>query len=139
MAKSRDRQATTGESPKDHILQCLEKARAILSDPDQEWFPANSFKLLDEFERLGLDTQEAQTEALARAAREVSPDDYEPPEPPGISDEQVCRGTEMIPFVWESKTFKEMMFFKFGIHRQGWLYIFSLHKADFARKKRGAR
>jgi hypothetical protein len=118
------------------LQRALEQARTILADPNQEWYPANTFKLNEEFERLGLDTYEQQTEALLRAATEVCPDDYEPPEPPGTSAEKVCRGTVMLPFYWDSPTFRSSMFFKFGIHREGFLYIFSLHVPDFPRKKR---
>jgi hypothetical protein len=121
---------------KDQLQRALETARHVLTDPEADWYPANTFKLNDEFEKLQLNTYAAQTEALLRAAREVTAEDYEPPEPPGTSDEPVCRGTQMLPFVWNSESFRKLMFFKFGIHKAGHLYIFSLHPADFIKKTR---
>jgi hypothetical protein len=123
----------------EELQQALEMARRILSNADHDWYPANTFKLMEEFERLGLETYDDQTSALRRAASEVCPADYEPPEPPGFSNEAVCRGTQMLPFVWLSSSFGTLMFFKFGLQREGYLYIFSLHAADFPKKKMGSR
>jgi len=126
--------------PTDEELQLsLEMAREILADPDEDWFPANTFKLDEEFERLGLDTHEAQTDALRRAAAEVCLADYEQPEPPGLSNESACRGTPMLPFYWQSESFGSLMFFKFGLQRHGYLYVFSLHVPDFPRKRQRKR
>lgn len=127
--------ASTPRRPTDsEIQQALDKARQILADPDQDWYPANTFKLNAEFELLGLDSYAEQTGALRRAADEVCPDDYEPPEPPGTANEPVCRGTQMLPFVWRSHSFDSMMYFKFGFDKDGHLFVFSLHKPDFPKK-----
>jgi hypothetical protein len=116
----------------DDITAALEFARARLNEGD--WYPCNTFKLQGEFESLDLETSEEKLDALQRAAAEVSAEDYEAPAPPGVADEPACRGIQMIPFCWESPSFGRRMYFKFGIHRDGHLYVFSLHEADFRKK-----
>src|SRR4051812_29452788 len=97
----------TVEVPSPASLQSsLETARRILSDPEEDWYPANTFKLQADFERLHLESHGDRTEALRRASVEVCPAHYCPPEPPGISAEKVCRGTLMLPFVWTSPSFQ---------------------------------
>jgi hypothetical protein len=123
----------------DQLREALDIAQSILADPDDDWYPASYFKLVDEFEQLGLATTEQQREALARAAAEVCPEDYVPPEPPGIADQESCRGTRMLPFGWQSESFGCQMFFKFGIQKHGYLYVFSLHELHFPLKNRSAR
>src|SRR5262245_3190235 len=99
----------------EELRTALEAARRILADPEQDWYPANTFKLAAEFELLGLETSADQRAALQHAANEARPEDYEPPEPPGLSDEPACRGTQMLPFDWSSIHFGSRMFFKFGL------------------------
>jgi hypothetical protein len=101
-----------------------------------EWYPCNHYKLLAEFESLGLETDEQKLEALQRAAAEVSPIDFDDPEPPGVSVEPMCRGVQMVPFVWTSPTFGMEMYFKIGLNRDGCLMVFSLHEADYKKKSR---
>jgi hypothetical protein len=115
------------------IEAALKWARERLNEG--EWYPCNTFKLVEEFERLGLDSDERRLDALRRAAAEVSASDYDEPPPPGLSDEPACRSIRMIPFVWQSLSFGTSMYFKFGIHRDGHLYVFSLHPSDFEKKQ----
>ncbi len=114
------------------IDTALEFARLRLREG--EWYPCNTYKLNDDFESLHLSTSQSQLEALQRAANEVSSPDFEEPEAPGLADEPACRKVQMIPFVWNSRTFGAEMYFKFGIHHDGHLVVFSLHKADFSRR-----
>jgi hypothetical protein len=114
------------------IDAALDVARVRLTEG--EWYPCNSFKIIEDFESLGLETDEQRLIALQQATAEVSAVDFDEPEPPGLSDEPACKAMQMIPFVWESRSFCKRMYFKFGIHRDGHLYVFSLHRADFEKK-----
>ena len=131
MAKKRDSDGGANSCPRDVLEGELRRVRDIL-DTGGDWYPANTFKLEADFARLSLVTPEERLFALRLAAREVSYDVFDPPPPPATSDEPVCRGTPMRAFSWASPGFVNDMYFKFGFTpRDGYLYIFSLHPADF--------
>lgn len=110
------------------VVQDLERAGVALAEG--EWYPANTFNLDADWRRLDLWSDEDRLDALRRAAGEVSLDDFDPPPPPSRSGEPACKGALMRAFVWTSASFNLRMYFKFAFHR-GYLYIFSLHPADF--------
>lgn len=110
------------------VAQDLQRASVALGEGD--WYPANTFNLDEDWRRLDLWGDEERLDALRRAAAEVRIDDFNPPPPPSRAGEPACRRALMRAFVWESASFNQRMYFKFAIH-QGYLYIFSLHPADF--------
>lgn len=106
----------------------------------EEWYPAYTFALQEDWDELGVETDEERLEALVAATAEVSPSDWDNPPPPGTALEPVCRGSVIYQFVWDSAHFGKLMFFRFALHKaDGKLFVFSIHKARYEKKTKPAK
>lgn len=116
------------------------KLRAALSALEADnYAPVDPTKLADNYYKLRLFTASEQKDALRAALSEIDSADYDGSRPPQKSYERgPVEDEELFAFSWDSLYFKRRMYLKFclvGDGHQAALYIVSLHKVRFQRRK----
>jgi len=116
------------------ITSAIERLRVALSVDEPEWYPADTFKLESNWERLGCKSYEQRREALRAVAKQLNVDAWDPPQPPGLGVERTIKDRPVFQFVLECSHFRRSIFFRFAFNKDGCLFIVSIHPADFAKK-----
>jgi hypothetical protein len=114
--------------------QAIAKVRERFETDNPEWYSSNKAGLEIDWERLGCATYESRNAALKAASRQISPEAWDKPVPPGTGIDRPIHNVPIYQWVYECDHFKKTIFFRFAFSSSDDLYIVSIHPDDYPKK-----